>query len=80
MDIYFNELRQEFKSNTAKTMGGLRKDLDVVNEGIQQVHDELEHSQTNQLQHLKKTEQEVNLLIKNNEELVSQTAHWKSDL
>ena len=56
MDIYFNELRQEFKSNTAKTMGGLRKDLDVVNEGIQQVHDELEHSQTNQLQHLKKTE------------------------
>lgn len=47
MDIYMNELREEFKANTAKTLGGLRKDLDIVNEGIQQVHDELGQSQEN---------------------------------
>ena len=34
MDIYMNELREEFKANTTKILGGLRKDLDVVNEGI----------------------------------------------
>ena len=35
MDIYFDELREEFKKNTSMTLGGLRKDMDVVNEGIQ---------------------------------------------
>ena len=45
MDIYFNDLRNEFKSNTAITLGGLRKDLLQVNEVIQQVHDEMETSQ-----------------------------------
>ena len=35
MDIYFNELREEFKEGTAKALGGLRKDLSAVNEGIQ---------------------------------------------
>ena len=41
MDIYFNELRDEFKRDTGITLGGLRKDLGLVNEVIQQVHDEL---------------------------------------
>ena len=44
MDIYFNELREEFKKNTGLTLGGLRKDLSQVNEGLSQVHDELETS------------------------------------
>lgn len=35
MDIYFNELREEFKANGNKLLGGLRKDLEHVNEGIQ---------------------------------------------
>ena len=42
MDIYFNDLRNEFKENTALTLGGLRKDLLQVNEVIGQVHDEME--------------------------------------
>ena len=45
MDIYFKELRDEFKQNTAMTLGGLRKDLLQVNEVIQQVHDEIESDQ-----------------------------------
>ena len=48
MDIYFNELREEFKKNTGLTLGGLRKDLSQVNEGLSQVHDELETSQKEQ--------------------------------
>ena len=35
MDIYFKELREEFKKDTGLTLGGLRKDLDLVNEVIQ---------------------------------------------
>ena len=35
MDIYFKELRDEFKKDTGLTLGGLRKDLDLVNEVIQ---------------------------------------------
>lgn len=34
MDIYFKELREEFKKDTGLTLGGLRKDLDLVNEVI----------------------------------------------
>lgn len=34
MDIYFNELRQDFKKDSKKHLGGLRKDLEHVNEGI----------------------------------------------
>ena len=35
MDIYLDEMRNEFKANTAMTLGGLRNDLTTVNEGIQ---------------------------------------------
>ena len=34
MDIYFNELREEFKANTQLAIGGLRKDMSMVNELI----------------------------------------------
>jgi len=34
MEIFFKELREEFKENTAMTLGGLRKDLALVNEAI----------------------------------------------
>ena len=34
MDIYFEELREEFKKDANKLLGGLRKDLEHVNEGI----------------------------------------------
>jgi len=34
MEIFFKELREEFKENTATTLGGLRKDLALVNEAI----------------------------------------------
>ena len=34
MDIYIKELREEFKKDTGLTLGGLRKDLDLVNEVI----------------------------------------------
>ena len=34
MDIYFEELREEFKSNTKLAIGGLRKDMSLVNELI----------------------------------------------
>lgn len=34
MDIYFKELREEFEANAKKHLGGLRKDLEHVNEGI----------------------------------------------
>ena len=34
MDILFDELRQEFKVDSNKHLGGLRKDLDLVHEGI----------------------------------------------
>ena len=80
MDIYFNELRQEFEANSKKHLGGLRKDLEHVNEGIQQVHDELEAnvSETKKLQ--LKTEKDVNLLIKSNEQMLSQTNQWRQDI
>ena len=45
MDIYFNDLRKEFKKDTSLAMGGVRKDLDFVNEVIQQVHDEIGNNQ-----------------------------------
>ena len=35
MDIYFNDLRNEFRADTQTTLGGLRKDLSLVNEVIQ---------------------------------------------
>ena len=35
MDIYFNDLRNEFKKDTAVALGGIRNDLDHVNEMIQ---------------------------------------------
>ena len=34
MDILFDELRKEFKETSNKHLGGLRKDLDQVHEGI----------------------------------------------
>ena len=34
MDILFDELRKEFKANSKEHLGGLRKDLNLVNEGI----------------------------------------------
>lgn len=34
MDIYFSDLRNEFKKDTGIVLGGLRKDLDCVNEVI----------------------------------------------
>lgn len=42
MDIYFSDLRKEFKTDTDAALGGMRKDLSYVNEMIQQVHDEVE--------------------------------------
>lgn len=45
MDIYFNDLRNEFKENTSLVLGGIRKDLSHVNESISQVHDGLENTQ-----------------------------------
>ena len=48
MDIYFEELKEEFKKDSSKLLGGLRKDLEHVNEGISQVHDELEASVADQ--------------------------------
>lgn len=80
MDIYFEELRDEFKTNTARTLGGLRKDMDIVNEGIQQVHDELATSQKNHLNHLKKSEKQFAMLVKTNEELHAMTNNWKHDV
>ena len=44
MDIYFNDLRNEFKDNTALALGGIRKDLSHVNELISQVYDGLEQT------------------------------------
>ena len=34
MEIFANDLRDEFKKNTALTLGGLRQDLEYVNQGI----------------------------------------------
>jgi hypothetical protein len=34
MEIFAKDLRDEFKENTATKIGGLRKDLDCVNEVI----------------------------------------------
>ena len=45
MDIYFNDLRNEFKENTSLALGGIRKDLSHVNELISQVHDGLDNTQ-----------------------------------
>jgi len=73
MDIYFNDLRNEFKANTNMTLGGLRKDLALVNEVIQQVHDELE---TNNLESKKlqlKIAKDVKLLTRSNTEMLQQT-------
>lgn len=63
MDIFANDLREEFKTNTALTLGGLRKDLELVSAGISQVHDERESSQNEQKKLQLKTEKDVMLLI-----------------
>ena len=34
MDIYFNELREEFKKDNKDSLGKIRKDIDLVNEVI----------------------------------------------
>ena len=33
-EIFFEDVRNEFKKDTQFTLGGLRKDLELVNEGI----------------------------------------------
>ena len=80
MDILFDELRKEFKETSNKHLGGLRKDLDQVHEGIQQVHDELESSVGEQKSLQKKTEKDVKLLIKTNEQMLVQTTSWRQDI
>ena len=34
MDIYFNELRDEFKKDNKSSLGKIRKDIDLVNEVV----------------------------------------------
>ena len=74
MDILFDELRKEFQENAQKHLGGLRKDLDLVHEGLQQVHDDMESSLGEQKELQKKTEKDVKLLIKSNEKMVRETS------
>ena len=58
----------------------MRKDLDLVHEGIQQVHDEMQSSVAEQKEIQKKTEKDVKLLIKSNERMVKETSQWRIDL
>jgi len=80
MDIYFKELRDEFKANNEKTLGGLRKDLSLVNEGIQQVHDELERSQEEQRKFHSKTIKEVTDVVKAHEQVIELNTQWQRDI
>ena len=52
----------------------MRKDLDLVHEGLQQVHDDMESSVGEQKELQKKTEKDVKLLIKSNERMVRETS------
>ena len=63
MDIYFNELRDEFKKENKDSLGRIRKDIDLVNEVVQQVHDEIESRESETQLLRKKHEKEVKLLI-----------------
>ena len=71
-EIFANDLREEFKKNTTLTLGSLRKDLEHVNEGISQVHDEMETSQLANKKLQLKTEKDVKLLVKSNEMMLLQ--------
>ena len=63
MDIYFNELWDEFKKENKDSLGRIRKDIDLVNEVVQQVHDEIESRESETQLLRKKHEKEVKLLI-----------------
>ena len=72
MDIHYNELREEFRKDNKESLGRIRQDIDLVNEVVQQVHDELE-SREGEAQRLhKKTEREMKLLVQSNDVVLAQ--------
>ena len=69
MDILLKELRDEFKEHTDSTLGGIRKDLSLVDVTIHQVHDELDETRQSHRALQKKTVQDVKELVKANEQI-----------
>ena len=73
MDIHVNDLRNEFKAQADKTLGGLRHDLEQVNTVIQNVHDELETTNLEWKQAQQKSDKElqdkIKALVKSNKEI-----------
>ena len=51
-----------------------------MHEGIQQVHDEMESSVADQKKIQKKTEKDVKLLIKSNEQMMQENTQWRQDI
>ena len=72
MDIHYNELREEFRKDNKESLGRIRQDIDLVNEVVQQVHDELESREGEAQRLYKKTEREMKLLVQSNDVVLAQ--------
>ena len=80
MDIKFNDLREEFKTDQKLSCNALRKDFSHINEVIQQVHDELENFQQEQKNQQKKCLMEVTGVVKANEQMLTDSKQWHKDI
>ena len=80
MDIKFNDLREEFKTDQKLSCNALRKDFSHINEVIQQVHDEQENFQQEQKNQQKKCLMEVTGVVKANEQMLTDSKQWHKDI